>query len=81
LLPSVCIPSRFNGPLDSGNGGYCAGVLAGSLDGPADVSLRHLVPLDMVRDGNGSARMLDGETLIAEAREAAEFEGGLIARR
>ena len=40
------IPRRFNGPLDSGQGGYSAGVVAGFVDGPAEVSLRRPVPLD-----------------------------------
>jgi len=28
---SVHIPSRFNGPLESGNGGYSAGVVIGAI--------------------------------------------------
>ncbi|HYI99925.1 MAG TPA: hypothetical protein VEX36_09670 [Thermoleophilaceae bacterium] len=75
MSPSVSIPSRFNGPLDSGNGGYCSGVLAGFVDGPAQVSLRSPVPLDreleVTADADGSARMVDGETLVAEAHRVA----------
>ena len=75
---SVSIPKRFNGPLDSGNGGYSAGVVAGLLDGSAEVSLRRPVPLDtlldVARDDDGSVRVLDGEALVAEARSAPELE-------
>lgn len=74
MSPSVSIPRRFNGPLDSGNGGYCSGVLASFVDGPAQVSLRSPVPLetqlDVVADEQ-SVRMVDGETLIAEAQPVA----------
>ncbi len=69
----LTVASRFNGPTESGNGGYTAGVLAGHLDGPAAVSLRSPVPLDreleLVRDGE-ALRLLDGETTIAEATPA-----------
>jgi hypothetical protein len=75
VAKTVRIPRRFNGPLESGNGGYCAGVVAGLLDGEAEVSLRSPVPLetplDVVRDDDGSVRVLDGETLVAEARPTA----------
>jgi len=72
---SLSISSRFNGPLDSGNGGYCSGVVAGFVDGPAEVSLRSPVPLetplDVVTEEDGSVRVSDGDTLIAEAHPAA----------
>lgn len=74
---SVSIPARFNGPLESGNGGYCSGVAAGFLEGAGEVSLRRPVPLDtpleVLRD-EGSVRVLDGEALVIEARPAPEFE-------
>jgi hypothetical protein len=75
---SVSIPSRFNGPLESGNGGYCAGVVASFLDGAAEVSLRRPVPLDtpldVVHETGESVRLLDGEALVAEARSAPELD-------
>ncbi|HEU4980969.1 MAG TPA: hypothetical protein VFT14_07105 [Solirubrobacterales bacterium] len=71
-MESLSIPSRFNGPLASGNGGYCSGVAAGFLEGPVEVSLRRPVPLDteldVVREADGSVRVVDGGTLVAEAR-------------
>jgi hypothetical protein len=70
MAETVIIPSRFNGPLDSGNGGYCAGVAAGFLDGAAEASLRRPVPLDtpldVVRE-EGAAALVDGDVPVVEA--------------
>jgi hypothetical protein len=70
---SIEIPSRFNGPRGSGNGGYAAGVVAGLLGGEAEVNLRSPVPLntklEVVRE-DGTVRVLDGETLVADGRVA-----------
>jgi hypothetical protein len=78
MSSSVSIPKRFNGPLDSGNGGYCSGVVASFVDGPAQVSLRSPVPLESRLEvgacEDGSVRMVDGETLIAEAHPVAPLE-------
>ena len=74
---SLSIPGRFNGPLESGNGGYCSGIVAGFLEGAAEVSLRRPVPLDtpldVMRENDGSVRVLDGETLVADGRSAPEL--------
>jgi hypothetical protein len=74
----ISVPSRFNGPLTSGHGGYCSGVIAGFVEGSAEVTLRSPVPLDapldVIREDEGSVRVLDGETLVAEARPAPELE-------
>ncbi|HEX7293011.1 MAG TPA: hypothetical protein VF259_00570 [Solirubrobacterales bacterium] len=69
---TVAVPERFNGPLESGNGGYSAGAIAAFVEGDvAEVSLRSPVPLDspleISREGD-ALRVLDGETLVAEAR-------------
>jgi hypothetical protein len=76
MSDTLVIPRRFNGPLENGNGGYSAGVLAAFVEGKiAEVSLREPVPLEttlaVVREGDGSIRALDGETLVAEARPVA----------
>jgi hypothetical protein len=74
---SLVIPAEFNGPMESGNGGYSAGAVAAFVDGPAAVSLRSPVPLDKPLDvvvEGGVARALDGETLVAEAEAAPGFE-------
>jgi hypothetical protein len=75
---SLSIPRRFNGPLESGNGGYCSGVVASFLEGAAEVSLRRPVPLDtpldVVREDDGTVRVLDAEALVLEARSALELD-------
>ena len=71
MTGSLVIAPRFCGPPDSGNGGYVCGLIAGYLDGPAEVTLRRPPPLEtplaVERDDHGSARLLYGQTLIAEA--------------
>jgi hypothetical protein len=71
------IPARFNGPLDSGNGGYSSGMFERVADGPATVSLRRPVPLDtpleVVRDDGAATIRLGGE-VIAEVHTADELE-------
>ena len=77
MAETLSVPSRFNGPLESGNGGYCSAAIAGFVEGPAEVTLRSPVPLDTpleVRRENGAALVLDGETLIAEAAPMSELE-------
>jgi hypothetical protein len=77
LAGSLRIPRRFNGPLDSGNGGYSSGAVAAFVDGPAEVSLRAPVPLDrpleVVSEDGGSVRVLDGGTLVADARPVTDL--------
>jgi hypothetical protein len=65
----MLVPHRCNGALNSGQGGYCAGVFAQLVEGPAAVNLRRPVPLDTPLDVERSAegaRILDGETVLAE---------------
>jgi hypothetical protein len=75
---SVSIPARFNGPLESGQGGYSAGIAGGLVGGAAEVTLRRPVPLDtelrVARDGKGTLELLDGETVVMEARCAPELQ-------
>jgi hypothetical protein len=67
---TVSVPGRFNGPLDSGHGGYSSAVIAGLVEGPAEVTLRSPVPLEtpleVQREDDGSVRVRDGGTLVAE---------------
>ncbi|MET0305019.1 MAG: hypothetical protein ABW196_02180 [Solirubrobacterales bacterium] len=78
MSETIAIPARFNGPLESGNGGYSAGALAAFLEGAVEVSLRRPVPLDTVlrvsREDDGKILAIDGEDLAAEASPAPEFE-------
>lgn len=82
MSDTIEVASRFNGPLDSGNGGYSAGLLAQQLSGPVEVSLRSPVPLDkrmrVSRDGD-VARLLHDDHLIAEAREVRHVEAEMPA--
>lgn len=76
---TIVVPARFNGPLDSGNGGYSGGVFAAVLGvDTAEVSLRSPVPLDtpleVDRTGVDGLRIVDGETTIAEVRRVPRLE-------
>ena len=76
-LSTLTVPGRFNGPRDSGNGGYSCGLFARLIDGPAEVSLRAPVPLDTelggeLRDG-GVDVLADGE-MIARVEPAEELD-------
>jgi hypothetical protein len=67
----VTFAGRFNGPPGSGNGGYVSGRMARYVSGPASVRLRVPPPLDRplnVEATGDEARLLDRETLVAEAR-------------
>lgn len=67
MSETVTIPRRFNGPPDSGQGGWSAGLFAALVDAPAAAELRAPPPLDtpmaVERDGD-EVRILDGETLV-----------------
>lgn len=73
-METIVIPTRFNGPADSGNGGYTAGLVARALGaGAAEVTLKAPPPLarDLaVERGPDGVIVRDGETVIAEARPA-----------
>jgi hypothetical protein len=75
---TITIPGRYRGPDASGNGGYTCGVVAGLLDGPAEVTLRLPPPLDRplrVERPDGRVEAWDGDALVAEARpETLELE-------
>jgi hypothetical protein len=70
---TVTIERRYRGPLASGNGGYSAGLLAGFLDGPAEVTLRLPPPLERPLphpEREGKLLLLDGDSVVAEAGPA-----------
>jgi hypothetical protein len=71
---TITIPSKFNGPPGSANGGYSCGLVASVLGEGAEVTLRHPPPLDtplLVTVDGQSAEVRDGETLIATAEVVA----------
>ena len=69
-METLTIDGRFNGPDGSANGGYTCGRIAALLGGGVEVTLRSPPPLErplaVERDGDG-LRILDGETLVADA--------------
>lgn len=70
MQQTVIIKSRFNGPPESGNGGYVCGLLASVFDGGAEASLRIPPPLDvellLSRDGD-TATLMYGDVLVGTA--------------
>ena len=70
----LTIDPRFNGPPDSGHGGYVCGVVAGLLSGPARVRLHRPPPLGrglaVRRDGDGVS-LLDVDAVVATATPTA----------
>lgn len=73
---ALSIDARYCGPPDSANGGYISGLLAGFIDGPAEVTLHSPPPLDtgltVERDAEG-LRLLHADTLVAAA-QACDFD-------
>ncbi len=71
MSDTITIAHGFNGPDDSGNGGYVGGLLAKRLNGPASVSLRMPppleTPLNVIADGGALDLMLADGTLVAHA--------------
>jgi hypothetical protein len=73
-IGEITIPSRFNGPRTSANGGYACGAVARFVGEPAEVTLRTPPALDrpliVVAGEEDGVSLFDGETLVAEARPA-----------
>ena len=70
-VSEIAIARRFCGPPTTGNGGYCAGVLAEALNAAVEVTLRVPPPLEQplqLEHDAVSARLLHGDQLIADAR-------------
>ena len=67
------IASRFCGPPDSANGGYCAGLFAKTLGGTVEVTLRRPPPLEQALNVELEPRYAQlrlDDQLVAEARHA-----------
>ncbi len=71
-MSELMIPRRFNGPANSGNGGYSCGVFAAAAGFPdlprSVVTLRLPPPLDTpltVERGKEESRVLHGDAVIA----------------
>jgi len=65
----IVIERKFRGPSGSANGGYTCGVLASSMPGPAEVTLRLPPPLErpLEVDTQNGLRLLDGDAVVADA--------------
>jgi len=75
MVETITIDRRFNGPPDSGNGGYVGGKLAAAMEANyVSVSLRMPPPLDqelvVARDEGGLQLHLDDGTVVAIAERA-----------
>jgi hypothetical protein len=77
MFTRAVIPSRFNGPPTTANGGYTSGLLATLIGDSAEVTLRKPPPLDrelaievVGESSEQQWRLLDGDLLIASARAA-----------
>lgn len=71
-IGTLRIDRRLNGPRRRANGGFAAGAIARHIDADiVTVILRRGIPLnrelDVVGDGRGGARVLDGRRLMAQA--------------
>jgi hypothetical protein len=79
---TIEVPDHLNGPRESGNGGYSSGLVAGLVEGPAEVNLRSPVPLEtplsVQRSLDGTVLVTNGGAIIATARPAAELELELL---
>jgi hypothetical protein len=75
-VTSLSFEMRFRGFESGALGGYAAGaVVAGRIDGPAEVNLRSLPPMDRALElsgqgDDGGLALFDGETLVLEAKPA-----------
>lgn len=67
----LTIPARYNGPPNSGNGGYTCGLVAALIGDGAEVTLRTPPPLDTpltVTVVDGVTLVHHGDRLVAEGR-------------
>ncbi len=73
MAETVVIDPRFNGPPDSGNGGYVCGLVATRIGTAAEVTLRRPVPLGeplAIEAAGEGVTLRQGDALIAEGRPA-----------
>lgn len=71
-MSSVVIDGRFNGPPDSGNGGYVCGVVAAALGEPCIATLRRPPPLrrELLLESAkaGELTLRDRESIVCVAK-------------
>jgi hypothetical protein len=72
MSSTIRIARRFCGPPDSGNGGYCSGLVAALLSGACECTLRKPIPLERdlrVETTDVGARLLANSELIIEGAQ------------
>ena len=71
-VESIIIDKRFCGPADSANGGYVCGLLAGHIDGSAEITLRLPPPLGqrlgIVASADGAVELRENDRILATGR-------------
>jgi hypothetical protein len=74
MTEQITIDRRFNGPPNSGHGGYVCGTIATYIGSCAEITLRApppvSKPLTVERLEGGKVRLSDAEATIAEGRPA-----------
>ena len=74
MAEQITIHRRFNGPPNSGHGGYVCGLIADRIGPCAEVTLRSPPPLDRILTvetvESREVRLSDTEMTIAEGRKA-----------
>jgi hypothetical protein len=71
---TITIARRFNGPAESGNGGYVCGLLANEIEGASQVTLRSPPPLEtplQLDRADGGVRLMHGADVVAEVTSTA----------
>lgn len=70
MAATVTIPHQYQGPPDTANGGYVAGLLAVGFGPSATVRLERAAPLGVplrLEDGGDEVSLWDGEQRLAVA--------------
>ena len=74
-MEQIVVAARFNGPRDSGNGGYTCGLVAAATGlARPEVTLRRPPPLDTPLRVEGG-EVYDGEHLVASAADLPDGAG------
>ena len=72
MSDQIIVARRFCGPPDVGNGGYVCGLIAGFVEGSAEVTLWRPPPLDwpldIARTNDGKVIVRHGDDIVAEAQ-------------
>jgi hypothetical protein len=74
MTEQITIDRRFNGPPNSGHGGYVCGIIAGHIGPCAEVTLRSPpplgLPLTVEKMEDGEVHLSDAKVTIAVGRQA-----------